>query len=229
MLRPKKKISKRELKEDALVTSYVKATGWYEANKKLVGIGALVVAVLVVGSIAFINNRRSSNEKAMTELGMIYSYYDNTQYAVAIDGVPERNIAGLKSIVDNYGSTSAGELARFYLANCYFQLRRFDEALEAYDDFSPNSQLLTVSRLAGMAACHEAKGEHGEAASMFEKAAVTYANDVNAAENFSHAARNFAQAGNKERAIEVYKKIKKEFPKSAIAREVDRYIAQLSI
>jgi TolA-binding protein len=229
MLRPKKKISKRELKEDALVTSYVKATGWYEANKKAIGIGALILAVLVVASIAFLNNRRSGNEKAMTELGKIYTYYDNAQYAVAIDGVPERNIAGLKSIVDNYGSTGAGELARFYLANCYYQLRRFDEALEAYDDFSPNSQLLTVSRLSGIAACREAKGEYGEAAAMFEKAAVTYGNDVNAPENLGHAARNFGQAGDKERAVEVYKKIKKEFPKSTIARDVDRYIAQLSI
>ncbi len=229
MLRPTKKISKKELKEDALITSYVKATGWYEANKQRVSIAAVALAVVVVAAVVFMNNRRSGNEKAMTELGRVSSYYDDGQYQLAIEGVPERNITGLKSIVDNYGSTEAGELARFYLANCYFQLRRFDEALEQYKDFSPGSQLLTVSRYAGIAACYEAKGNFADAASMFEKAAVTYGNDVNAPENLGHAARNFALAGNKERALDLYRKIKKEYPKSTAARDVDRYIAELSI
>jgi len=229
MLRPKKKISKREMKEDALVTSYVKVTGWYEENKKFLNYGALALVVIVIGAVIYFNNMSASNEKAMTELGKVYTYYDNAQYILAIDGVPERNIAGLKSIVENYGGSDAGDLARFYLGNCYYQLRRFDEALEQYDDFSPPGQLLTVSRLAGIAACREAKGEYAEAASSFEKAAVTYSNDVGAAENLGNAARNFVQAGNKERALELYKKIKKEFPKSPLARDVDRYIAQLSI
>jgi TolA-binding protein len=229
MLRPKKKISKKELKEDALVSTYVKATGWYEENRKRVNIAALVIVILVISAVVFMNNRRSGNEKAMTELGRIYAYYDDAQYILAIDGVPERNITGLKSIVDNYGSSEAGELARFYLANCYFQLRRFDEALQEYKDFSPGSQLLTVSRFAGIAACYEARGQYEDAASMFEKAAVTYGNDISAPENLGHAARNFALAGNKERALDLYRKIKKEFPKSPVARDVDRYIAQLSI
>lgn len=229
MLRPKKKISKREMKEDALVTSYVKATGWYEANKKYVSYGALALVLIVIGMLVYVNNRTASNEKAMTELGKVTMYVDNAQYVLAIDGVPERNIAGLKSIVENHGGTDAGDLARFYLANCYYQLRRFDEALEQYEDFSPGDQLLTVSRLAGIAACREAKGEYAEAAAAFEKAAVTYSSDVNAAENLANAARCFVQAGNKERALDLYTKIKKEFPKSTVARDVDRYIAQLSI
>jgi tetratricopeptide (TPR) repeat protein len=229
MLRPKKKISKKELKEDALISSYVKVTGWYETNKKMVGMGVLALVVVVIGAYAYMNNRRANDEKASAELGKVYTYYDQGQFQLAIDGVPERNIAGLKSIVDNYGSSASGEMARFYLANCWFQLRKFDEALAAYGSFSPDGHLFTVARLAGIAACYEAKGDYEEAASKFEKAATVYTNDVNAAENFGHAAANYARAGNKERALELYKKIKKEFPKSTLARDVDRYITELSI
>jgi hypothetical protein len=41
------RISKRELKEDALVTSYVKITGFYERNKKNISIAVTVVLICI--------------------------------------------------------------------------------------------------------------------------------------------------------------------------------------
>lgn len=229
MLKPKKKISRRELKEDALITSYVKATGWYEQNKKYVQYGLLTVIAVVVVIVILVNNRKADDVKAMTELAKVTAFFDNGQYQLAIDGSPERNIAGLRAIVDNYGSSSSGELARFYLAGALYQLGRYDEALEHFKDFSAPEQVLAVSRLQGIGSCYEAKKEYGDAASAFEKAALTYAKDVHAAENLQHAARNYDLAGDKERALELYRKIKKESPTSSAARDVDRHIARLSI
>ncbi|MFN0157944.1 MAG: tetratricopeptide repeat protein [Bacteroidota bacterium] len=229
MLRPKKRISKRELKEDALITGYVKATGYYEQNKKSIQYGVLGVIAVVVVLFVYLNNRSTNDRVAMTELGKVYSLYDNSQFQLAIDGVPERNISGLKAIVDNYGGTHSGELARFYLANSYFNLEKYDEALAQFEEFSADGEELVVSRLAGIAACEEAKGLHGDAAENFEKAATKFSGNVNVPENLYHAARNYAKAGNKERALDIYKKIKKDHSKSTYARDVDRYIAQLSV
>ena len=39
MLTPKKKISKKEIKEDALLTAYAGATTYYYENKKMVNYG----------------------------------------------------------------------------------------------------------------------------------------------------------------------------------------------
>ena len=175
------------------------------------------------------SNRRSNNEKAATELGKLIAVYDQNQFQQAVDGMPERSIKGLKEIVDSYGGSRNGEIARFYLANAYYNLGRYDDALEQFEDFSPSDELLTVSRLAGIGSCYEARGKYAEAASHFEKAATRYTNDVNNAENLGHAARNYAQAGDKGRALELYKKIKKDYPKSAVARDVDKFIAQLSV
>jgi len=44
---PKKKISKRELKEDALITTYVKVTSLYEENKRTISIAVAVLALAV--------------------------------------------------------------------------------------------------------------------------------------------------------------------------------------
>jgi len=230
MLRARKKISRRELKQDALIKTYVKATSFYEEYKRYLNIGVTALVVLIIATVFYVNNRNTNNEKAMTELGKVYQYYDNAQYQVAIDGIPEQNIRGLESIVDDYGSTPSGELARFYLANALFQLERYDDALDMFDEFDPGGdQLLTVSRLSGIAGCYESLQDYGKAAEFFEKAATQYSDDLNAAENMNNAARNFAQAGDKERALTLYRELKKQYPTTSFGREAERYITELSV
>ena len=72
MLRPKKKISRRDLKEDALVSTYVKLTSFYETNKRAISIGVTAVVVAVFAVVIFMKNRSDNNEKAITALGAIF-------------------------------------------------------------------------------------------------------------------------------------------------------------
>ncbi|MCX6143226.1 MAG: tetratricopeptide repeat protein [Ignavibacteriales bacterium] len=229
MLKPKKKISKKEIKEDKLVTTYFEATTWYETNKKIVN-GVLVgVVILAIVVVAYMNNVNSNNQKANTELGKVISYYDQGKFDVAISGNLQENVRGLQSIVDDYGSTNAGELAKFYLANAYFAQNDYDKALKYFLDVSVKDDMITASAIAGAGACYDAKNDYEKAASAYEKAAFKSTKDVNAAENMFHAARNYLSAGNKEKAAELFKKVKKEFPTSIVAREIDRWIAQASV
>ena len=226
MLKPKKKISKKEIKEDRLVTSYFEATNWYQTNKKLVNGALFGLVVLVVVVVAYLNNVNSNNQKATAELGKVLRYYDQGTYEVAINGNLQENIRGLQAIVDDYGSTRAGELAKFYLANCYFAQSNYDKALKYYLDVDVKDDLISASALAGAASCYESKGDHVKAASTFEKAAFRSSKDVNVPENIFHAAQNYLAAGNKEKAAELFKKVKKDFPTSAFARDIERWIAE---
>jgi tetratricopeptide (TPR) repeat protein len=229
MLRPKKKISKKELKEDTLVKWYAETTGFYEKHKRNIHIGITAVVVIVLALVVYLKNRSDNDALAMAQLGKVHSLFDAGSYQAAIDGVAERNIPGLKSIVDNYGGTPSGELARFYLATALYELRKYDEALEQFKDFSASDELLVVSRYAGIAQCLEAKGIYREAAENYEMAATKNVKDVAAAENLNNAARNFALAGDKEKAVELYKRLKKNYPLTTFGREADRYIAELSV
>lgn len=229
MLRPKKKISKRELKQDALITTYAEVTGFYEEHKREISIGITALVVVVLASVVYFKNRSDNNEQALTQLGSVYAFFDAGQYQLAVDGVPERNIQGLKSIVENYGNSHAGEIAKFYLASAYYQLGNYDEALKNFEECSPGDELLVTSRLSGMADCYEAKGSYREAAEYFERAAVKNPKDVNVPENLSNAARNYAQAGEKDKALDLYRRLKKNFPTTTFGRDADRYIAQLSV
>lgn len=229
MLRPTKKISKKELKQDRLITTYMQATGWYEKHKRPISMAITAVVVVIVALVVYFKNQGDTNERGFTQLSAIQPFYDNAQYQQAIDGVPERNIVGLKTIVEDAGGTRAGNLARFYLADAYYQLGNHAEALTHFEDASMSDDLLEASRLAGIAACHEALGDHREAGRYFERAASNDPTEGNAADHLSNAARNYAQAGDKERALDILKRIKKNYPTTTYGRDADRYINELSV
>ncbi len=234
MLKPNKKLTKKEIKQDKLLTAYANVTSWYELNKKYVSYGITALVVLIVATVIFVNNRRANNEKAATELGKVFTIYDNAandprQFKVAIDGQPERGIMGLKTIVDNYGSTEAGEHARYYLANAYMNIGQYDEAIRQFDSFSSGNKLLTSSAYAGLGRCYEAKGDFSKAASSYEKAAKSDVDPSVTPDYLNSAARCYGQSGDKEKAISLLKRLKKEYPQSNAARDADRYISQFSV
>lgn len=228
MLKPKKKITKKDLKEDKLVSAYFKTTEFFYQYKKYVSWAVTGVIVFVVAGFIYFNNRQADSEKATTALGEIMRYYDKGEYQTAINGVPEKNIAGLKDIVENYGGTQAGDLAKFYIANAYFSQGNYDEALKYFDDFGGSYPVLRASAIAGVAACYEAKGDPKSAAENFEKAASKSSDNQLSPEYLHRAARNYVLSGKKERAIELLKKLKKEYPTSSYARDADRLLVQLS-
>lgn len=234
MLKPSRKIVKKEMKEDALLTGYVKATSFYYENKKYVSYGFIALVGLILGVYFFMNNRRGNNEKAATELGKVFSIYDAgandpNQYKAAINGSPERNIMGLKAIVDNFGGSEAGEMARFYLANAYLNTGQYDDAIKQYENFSGASELLKASAHAGMAVALEGKKDYNRAAVEYEKAGSLGSGSSVAPEYLNGAARCYGYAGEKEKAIALLKRLKKEYPTSTYAKEADRYISQFSV
>lgn len=227
MLKKQKELAKRVKKQDDLITTYETAVSWYETNKKLLTNIGIAIAVLIAGGWFYINNNRTNNEKAANEFAKVFSYYDNGQYQLAINGVPEKSVRGLSAIVADYGSTQYGNIAQFYLANSYYNTGEIDKALVAFEDVSLDAEILEASRIAGIAACYEAQGNHAEAAKYFEKAGRFDSNDPNTAEYLANAARNYAKSGKKEQAIDLYKLIKKEHSSSAVARDVERYLDEL--
>jgi tetratricopeptide (TPR) repeat protein len=186
------------------------------------------LVVLVIAAVIYFNNRGANDEKATTALGEILRYYDKGEYQTAINGVPEKNVVGLKEIVDNYGGTHSGDLAKFFLGNSYYSLGNYDEALKCFDDFGGSYSPLRASAVAGAASCYEAKGDHKKAAEYFERAA-SKTGDIQLSPEYLHnAARDYTLSGKKERAVELLKKLKKEYPSSPYARDADRMLAELA-
>jgi tetratricopeptide (TPR) repeat protein len=234
VLNPKKKIVKKELKQDTLMTTVAMTEGFYYEHRKQINYALTGLVIVAIAIVIFVNNRRSNNEKAGVELARVMAMMDASPadpatLNAAIEGVPEQGVMGLRAIVDNYGGTDGGELARFYLAGAYYRLGEFGKALAEYEEFSGVDRSLDAGARAGEAASLEGLGRYAEAAELFEKAASLDPAGVSTAEHLFSAARCYGLAGKKEDANRLIKKLKEDFPKSASAREADRVISRFSL
>lgn len=160
-LKARKKITHKEIKQDKLVTKYFEARNWFEndENKKKVYIAAGVLVVLVVVGFLYFSNKKAKNEEAETKLSAVIILYEQGKYPESINGDPAANITGLSQIVNEYGSTESGETAKLYLANCYFNIKDYDNALKQFEDYGGDNDIIKASCLSGIAAVHEAKGD----------------------------------------------------------------------
>jgi tetratricopeptide (TPR) repeat protein len=223
----RKKISRKQIKEDKLVTSFYEAKSFYQENQSKILIGLGVIAFVVVAVLWYTNKSNEDNALASVELNRVMSLYDSGNFQEAIDGRTGTNIIGLKKIVDSYGGSENGELARIYLANSYYFLGKFDEAMENYDDYSGSNKLLVAAALAGKAACFEAKNNFEEAAENYEKAyKVSEFNSLNS-DYLLKAGSNFIKVGKFEEAQAAFDLIKEKYKTSQAFRELDRYLVLL--
>ncbi|HEX9740851.1 MAG TPA: hypothetical protein VGA29_08745 [Ignavibacteriaceae bacterium] len=227
MLTKKKKLSRKEIKEDKLVSTYYKAYGYFEENKSRV-VAAVSISLAVIALIYFyISNKIENNNIAGTQLSRVMNLYDQGSYLEAIEGQEGTNVAGLKKIVEDYGSTENGELAKIYLANAYSFLGRNYEALEYYEDYSGSNKTFKATSLAGQAGIYSYKQEFEKAADLYLKASRVSENNPLNPEYMLNAGINYLSSGNEENAKELFETIRKDYPASTAFREVDRYLSQI--
>jgi len=227
MLKAQKKISRKEIKEDKLVTTYFTSRVWIEEHRRIVGyIIGIPIAIIIIALI-WTQKHKDWNETATTMLARITPVYEQGKYEEAINGIPQEGVQGLEVIVQEYGSTNAGEVAKYYLANSYAQLGMYDKALEYYDDVDISDPLLSAAAISGKGNCLEHLGKYKEAAVCFEKAAKKGV-EVQKPENLLRAALDYGIAGEKEKAVDLLNKLKKEHPNSTSARDAEKFIAQFS-
>ncbi len=229
MLKPRKRITKKELKQDQLITIYVKATEFFRNNRKLVSGTITGVVIAVVAIIIYMNNRNSNNMVAATQLSQVLNFFNGGAYQLAINGDPNRNITGLKSIVDNYGSSETGEQAKIYLADCYYYLGDFDNALKYFKDFDGSDKLLEASADAGVAEVYEVKRDYEKSAEYYDRAASRDSKSFLTPQYLIGAARSYIKIGKKDRAISMLDRVRKNFANSPYALNLDYYMAEAKL
>lgn len=227
MLAKKKKLSKKEIKEDKLVTTFYEAKSFYEENQTKIIAAVAVVAAIIVAIILYTDKVESNNLAASVELSRVLPSYNAGLYQEAIDGKPGTKMLGLIKIVDEYGGSEQGELARIYLANAYYYTGQYDKALEEFDAYSGSDNLMIASALAGKASVYAEKKDFKSAAEFYTKAANVSKYNPSNAEYLLQAGINYIKSKDFDNAKASLEKIKKEYKASLASREVDRYLAQI--
>ena len=221
MLKPRKRVTKKQMKQDKLVTYTFKAFDYIQDHSKqfIFGVAALII-VLLIGFLV-VNSKKKKELNAANMLGSAQIVYKMGDYQNAIPV--------FESVVRRYGSTKSGAHARFLLANSYFFAGDIDRALDHYKRYAEKYKELpsfTASAIAGVAACYEEKGEYIEAGRWYEKAATKFQDLYMAPEYLLSAGRCYESAGDTTTASRVYQNIVDLYPESKSTQEAKISLAQ---
>ena len=114
-----------------------KAEAFFEKNKKAVIICIIaVIAVIVCGILANTYYFQPRQEDASTELAKSQELFQEEQW--------EKALAGFQKVASDYSSTDAGNLAQLYIGLCQANLGKWQEAVNALENFSgQDDQMIT--------------------------------------------------------------------------------------
>jgi len=225
MLQKKKKLSKKEIKEDKLINFYKTAVVFFEKYKNKIFTYAGVLVVVAAAVYFYVNQKAETNEKAALELSRIMTIYDQGSYLEAIEGKQGTNIIGLKRVVEEFSGTENGETAKIYLANCYSFLGNYDEAFKYYDDYSGSIDYFKAAALAGQAGYRASEGNYKKAANLFLQASKMSKINSQNPDYLLNAGINYLKVGEKEEAKILFNQIKEDYTASLANREVDKYLS----
>jgi len=222
MLTPKKKLTRHQMKEDKLVTTYFKAIDYVNQHTREIAYAAIGIVVVLALAFFMIRSKREAEENASVELAKAKMEFSRKAYPAAIDI--------LKKLVENYDGTKSAGLGTIYLAHAYMHQQDYanaQAAFEAYLDGYGDDDLLAGAATTGIAATYDERKEYAKAAELYEKAANNFSDLMYAPTWLMDAARCHANAGNKPSAQQALKKIIDKYPKTAILDDAKGYLAEL--
>lgn len=227
MLQKKKKLSKKEIKEDKLLNFYKTTVVFFEKYKNKIFIYAGVLVAVAAVVYLYVNQKSESNEKAGLELSRIMPLYDQGAYLEAIEGRQGTNIIGLKKLVEDFGGSENGETAKIYLANSYAFLGNYDEAFKYYEDYSGTIDYFEAAALAGQAGHYAVQEDFEKAANLYLKASKMSKINSQNPDYLLNAGIYYLKAGDKEEAEILFNRIKEDYATSLAYREVDKYLSMI--
>lgn len=210
---------------------------WAQYSKAIIYIGAAIIIVgggwLIYKYMFKLPEERKANEVVYLVQKNFAAFStanaDTLKTVLAqktING--EGATPGSLKIIKNYGGTAAANLSQYYTGACYLHLKQYDKAISYLKDFSTDATQIK-SRAYGMIGdAYSELNKSGEALDYYKKAAEVNKKDDYTSSEFLFRAALYAESlGKTKDAIDMYKKIKTDYPLSEKAADVDRYLARL--
>lgn len=190
-------------------------------QKKIIIIACAVVAVALIIFCYFHFYKAPRETKASEAIFYAENYFDNGDYQQALDG--DGVHPGFISVIDNYGCTKAGKLAKLYAGISCLRLERYDDAVKFLDDYNGKDLYTAPLALMAQADALAEKGEFDAAAKLYIKAAKTNENDLTSPSALVKAGLCYLGTDNA-KALELFNQVKKDYRNSTEYIEVDKYI-----
>ena len=203
---------------------------FFERNRNVIVGAAVLIALLIAGYFVYQTFVKLPAERAaMEEMEQAQVQFERDSFNLALVN-PGGGALGFVDIVDEYGSTPAGNLANYYAAVSYLNIGKYEAALDYAQSFDAEGTLLPAMKYGVIG---DAQAELGN----LDAAAEAYDDAVDAAgDNFVTAGYYLSKLGllhrsqgNTAEALAAFKRLKQDYGQSPEAANAEKYIAMLEM
>ncbi|MDL2257028.1 tetratricopeptide repeat protein [Bacteroidales bacterium OttesenSCG-928-I14] len=213
--------TKAEQSADALLS---KTDQFLDKHLKAVITVASIVVIVVLGFIGLRHFYVIPKEKnAQDAIFVAENYFAQKQWANALDGDSIGGI-GFIEIIDDFGSTKTGNLAKAYAGICEYQLGNYESALKHLKAYKHKDKVYANIVTGLIGDCHVELGNINEGATHFLKAAKSANDDQLSPIYFKKAGIAFENLGKYKEAVDAYTQIEEKYPNSTEGRNIEKEI-----
>jgi len=206
-------------------SALTKSEQFLEANQKLITIviGAIVVvAVGYLGLNKFYLEPRKTD--AQEQIAKAQKYFEKDSFNLALNG--DGTNPGFLDIIDDFGSTDAGNLANYYAGISYLHIGQYDNAISYLKKFDTDDLLLGPIAVGAQGDAQLELGKTEKALSLYTDAYKMNENELTTPKYMLKAGELLEGTNKQAEALKLYETIKQKFAESEEGRNIDKYIAR---
>jgi tetratricopeptide (TPR) repeat protein len=224
----RRRIPKKKLKEpDEFISTTARMITWTVENLKLLLIGIIIGALVVLSLILWRIRARNREVEALDVFyrasEMLISAEDPSSkgYQEAIDE--------LERIQRDYSHTAVVRLAQLQLGQGFLNSKQYDKAVETYRKFldsDPREGLYRLLALQNLAYAYEGQGDYQKALDSFQSL-VAKGESFLQPWGYLNVSRCYEKLGKREEALKTYRIFLEKFPDSAMTPMIKGKIGTL--
>jgi tetratricopeptide (TPR) repeat protein len=200
------------------------AQTFIERNQTMIIAVVAGLLIIVGGLLAYKMVYQAPLEKTATDQMFKAEYqFQRDSFALALES-PGGGYDGLLDIIDNYGGTKASNLAKYYAGISYLNLNRFEDAISYLKSHSSTGRVTSITKYGALGDAHSELQNFSSALSSYKKATQNTPNALLTPYYLNKLGLLYRHQGDTASATAAFKRIKKEFPQSAEAQDIDKYL-----
>ena len=186
----------------------------------------LAVGLAVYGYRALVQQPRIAKAAELIAQAQERFEAETPDYALALEG--DANGAGFLDVIEQYGSTPSGNLAKHYAGICYLKTGDLENAAAYLAKYSPvkglPGALINAQNYGLQGDVAVEQGDYARAMKFYDKAVAAADNNLTAPMYLRKAGLAARANGNAQQAAAYFQRVMDEYPASMDAREAEKYL-----
>ncbi len=218
--------------EQAVAEAVSKTEAFFEQNGKKFLLALVVIAALVAGGYAYkalVLDRNAERASELIVEAQERFGVENPDFALALNG--DEQGAGFLDVIEQYGSTAAGNLAKHYAGVCYLRLGDLENAAKYLAQYSEVDGLpgaiLNAQNLGLRGDVAVENGDYEGAIALYKKAVAASENELTAPLFLYKQIVAYVALGNKEEAQKCLDTLTTKYPTAAEVRFAEELLGTL--